>query len=287
LKPLVFIGSSVEGLSVANAIQQGLQRYTYPKVWTQGVFGASSVTIDALIEQVAQNDFGVFVMTADDVVNIRKTNYHVTRDNVLLEGSLFMGRYGRERVFLVKPMGMSDFHIPTDLLGFTFSEYDPGHAKVDVRAAMGPVCTEILTAINKVPNFQNDVGVVVRIVRGGPTYPIKVWADITNHGTRDAVLRANYFTYGKGLRPAPNAAPYGNPANLQFKFHFPGPGGHSQLTYLVRPGQATNVWVGVDPSHRDPEITAAIAAKNVAELHVTCSWLEQKDVTIRNYVVEI
>jgi hypothetical protein len=287
VKPLVFIGSSVEGLPVASAIQQGLQRLTYPKVWTQGVFGASSFTIDALLEQVAQNDFAVFVMTPDDVMNIRKTNYHVARDNVLLEGSLFMGRYGRERVFLVKPMGMPDFHVPTDLLGLTFSEYDPSHANFDVSAAMGPVCTQILTAINKVPNFQNDLGIIVRLARGGTTHPAKVWVDVTNHGTRDVVLRANYLTYKAGLRPAPNAIPHGNPANLQFKFHFPGPGVHNQLTYLVRPGQATNVWVGVDPSHADAEITAAIESKIVAQLHMTCSWLEQRDVTIRNYVVEI
>ena len=287
MKPLVFIGSSVEGLSIANAIQQGLQRFTYPKVWAQGVFGVSSITIDALLEQVAQNDFGVFVMTPDDVTNIRKANYHAARDNVLLEASLFMGRYGKKRVFLVKPMATADFHIPTDLLGLTFSEYDSGHATIDVRAAMGPVCTEVLAAINKVPNFEKDLSVSARVFRGGTNFPVKTWIEITNHGIRDVVLRANYFTYRTGLRPAPNAFSFGNPANRQFKFHFPDQGGHNQLTYLLRPNESTNVWVGVDPSYSDDDVTAAITAKNVAELHVTCTWLDQTDVTTRNYVIEI
>jgi hypothetical protein len=287
LKPLVFIGSSVEGLALGNAIQQGLQRHTFPKVWTQGVFGPASITIDALLEHVAQNDFGVFIVTPDDVARIRAANYHVARDNVLLEGSLFMGRYGRERVFLVRPMGVPDFHIPTDLLGMTFAEYDPAHARVDVRAAVGPACTEIVDAISRVPNYESDLDFAISLRRGGQNYPAKVWAEITNYGARDVVLRANYFKYKPTLRRAPNAIPVGNPAKQEFRFNFPGHGTHDQLTYLLRPRQKTSVWVGVDPTHTDAEINGAITAIQVAELHMTCSWLSEKDVTMRNYVKEI
>ena len=224
-----------------------MQGKTFPKVWTQNVFAPSSITIDALLKEVAQNDFGVFVMTADDVAKIRAANYHIVRDNVLFESALFMGRYGRQRVFLVKPMNASDFHIPTDLLGLTFAEYDPDHANRDVKAAVGPPCTDILTAITKVPNYQDELVFTVSLRRGGANYPLKVWVDITNHGKHDIVLRANYFKYKATLRQAPNAVPLGNPAKEEFGFHFPGQGMHDQLTYLLRPGEKLTVWIGVDP----------------------------------------
>jgi hypothetical protein len=274
-------------LAVANAIQQGLQRHTFPKVWTQSVFVPSSITIEALLEQVAQNDFGVFVMTPDDVAKIRTANYHIARDNVLFESALFMGRYGRERVFLVKPMNVADFHIPTDLLGLTFAEYDPVHARHDPKAAVGPACTDILSTIARVPDYESDLAFVVSLQKGGANYPAKVWVEITNHGKLDVVMRANYFKYKSVLRRAPNAVPVGNPVKEEFGFHFPGRGTHDQRTYLLRPREKTSIWVGVDPSHTDAEIDTAIAAVQVAELHMTCSWLREKDVTMRNYVKEI
>jgi hypothetical protein len=287
VKPYVFIGSSSEGLTIANAIQQGLQRYTYPKVWTQGVFDLSSITIDALLEQVAQNDFGVFVLTPDDIAQIRTVNYLVARDNVFLESSLFMGRYGRERVFLVKPMGPIDLHIPTDLLGMSFAVYDAEHAKRDPRAAVGSACTDIVHAIGKVPRYVSDLSFRVSLSKGGRNYPAKVWVDITNHGSMDVVLRANYFKYKATLRRAPNANPVGNPDSEEFEFCFPGQGTHDQKTYLLRPGRDTNVWVGVDPTHSDDEINAAIKAVQVADLHMTAYWLGEKDVKTRYLAPEI
>ena len=287
MKPTVFIGSSTEGMPVAKAIQQELQGRTFPKIWTQNVFVPSSIAIQVLLEQVAQNDFAVFVVTPDDVAKIRATNYHVARDNVLFEAALFMGRYGHDRVFLVRPIRGLDFHLPTDLLGFTFAEYDADHAKLDPRASVGPACTEVLNAIARVPDDERDIGFAVSLQRGGRNFPAKVWVDITNHGKHDVVLRANYFTYKPTLRRAQNAIIHGNPANGEFWFRFPGHGTHDQLTFLLRPGAKTNVWIGVHSTQSDADIQSAINASQVADLYFTCSWLREKDVTMRNYVREI
>jgi hypothetical protein len=93
MKARVFIGSSSEGLPIANAIQENLQRDAYCDVWTQGIFGLGQTTMDALLQAVTDHDFGVFVLSPDDIQVIRKNAYSAPRDNVLLESALFMGRY--------------------------------------------------------------------------------------------------------------------------------------------------------------------------------------------------
>ena len=97
MKPRVFVGSSVEGLLIANAVQQNLQHDAFCDVWTQGIFGLGQTTIDALLTAVTNHDFGVFVLSPDDVQVIRNNASAAPRDNVVLEAALFMGRYARDR----------------------------------------------------------------------------------------------------------------------------------------------------------------------------------------------
>ncbi|WP_160317995.1 TIR domain-containing protein [Chryseobacterium sp. ERMR1:04] len=50
MKPELFIGSSVEGLDIAEAIQSKLNHNFNINLWTDGVFNIGSTTIDDLIE---------------------------------------------------------------------------------------------------------------------------------------------------------------------------------------------------------------------------------------------
>lgn len=148
VKPNLFIGSSVEGLAVAYAIQQNLTHDVEVTVWDQGVFGLSRTSIDSLEDTLATSDFGVFVFSPDDITLMRNIENKTVRDNVLFEFGLFVGKLGRERVFFITPDG-SETHIPTDLLGVTPGKYDPNRQDKSLQAATGAACNQIRIAVKK------------------------------------------------------------------------------------------------------------------------------------------
>lgn len=158
MKPKVFIGSSVESLDVAYALQENLEHDGEITVWRQGVFDLSKYTLDALIEALDNFDFGVFVFAPDDVVRIREKEYQSTHDNVVFELGLFVGRLSKERNFLVIPGGREDFHLPTDLLGLTPATYEPNRQDGNLTAAVGPACHKIRKAIEKLGLLQETQG---------------------------------------------------------------------------------------------------------------------------------
>lgn len=146
-KPKIFIGSSVEGLNVAYAIQQNLTHNAESTVWDQGVFDLSKTTIESLSSTLEKMDFGVFVFSGDDVTTMRNISSTTVRDNVLFELGLFIGQLGRDRVFFVIPDGET-IHIPTDLVGVTPGKYEANRSDGSLQAATGAVCNQIRTTIN-------------------------------------------------------------------------------------------------------------------------------------------
>ncbi|EKO3519504.1 nucleotide-binding protein [Vibrio fluvialis] len=150
VKPKIFIGSSVEGLSVAYAIQQNLTHDAEPTVWDQGIFDLSKTTMESLTKAVDESDVGVFVFSPDDVTKMRGSDHNTVRDNVIFEFGLFTGKLGRDRVFFVRPDG-HDLHLPTDLLGITPGVYNPNREDGRLQAATGPACNQIREAIKKLP----------------------------------------------------------------------------------------------------------------------------------------
>jgi hypothetical protein len=141
MKPNLFIGSSTEQLETAYAIQTQLERACEPSVWDQGVFELSSNALDDLIAQLDKADFAVFVFGPDDFSTIREKEYETTRDNVVLELGLFIGRLGKARTFFVLPRNRRELRIPSDLLGVIAATYDD--SREDRRAALGPACFSI------------------------------------------------------------------------------------------------------------------------------------------------
>jgi len=148
MKPKIFIGSSVEGLSVAYAIQQNLIHNAEVTVWDQGVFELSSTTIESLENVLDKSDYGIFIFSPDDIAKIRKDEFSVVRDNVILEYGLFVGKLGRERVFFVKPMNQ-DLHLPTDLLGITPGNYEADRDDNSLQAGTGAFCNQVRHKISK------------------------------------------------------------------------------------------------------------------------------------------
>ncbi|HVC82636.1 MAG TPA: nucleotide-binding protein, partial [Chloroflexota bacterium] len=146
-RPQVFIASSGESVEMAHAILGRLEHKVDVKPWDIGVFQLSSTNIESLIAITKKMDFGVFVLTPDDIAKIRQKEYVAARDNVVFELGLFMGALGRDRCFMITPKGVNDFRLPTDLLGMVVAEYDPQRAKDDIDVSLVSPCRKILTAI--------------------------------------------------------------------------------------------------------------------------------------------
>lgn len=143
--PVLFLGCSAESLDIAREIQAGLMHDNIDViVWTDGVFGASTVTIDALLQSAQRADFAAFVFSPDDKVVSRHKQDDAPRDNTVFELGLFMGRLDRSRTFIIKD-ARDDVKIPTDLLGITPISYVH---KSEWKSTLGPVCQELRTAID-------------------------------------------------------------------------------------------------------------------------------------------
>ncbi|MEQ9095593.1 MAG: nucleotide-binding protein [Phycisphaerales bacterium] len=118
-KPVLFIGSSRESLPVTKGFKEAMKPKKAIEVieWTaDDVFLPSRYAMESLIDQVNRSDFALFVFGPDDKTESRAVLQDAVRDNVVFEMGLFIGRLGRDRVFMTKQRGM-DLKIPSDLFG--------------------------------------------------------------------------------------------------------------------------------------------------------------------------
>lgn len=153
-KVTAFIGSSREGLSVAQAIQLELQHEAVCTIWYQGVFGLMRGTLEELVAAGSDYEFAIFVLTPDDVAVVREETVNLPRDNVLFELGLFMGRLGRKRVFVVVDDSAKR---PSDFGGVTLASFSGPHDRElaqyspqDLLPHIGPAVQKIRSAIHKV-----------------------------------------------------------------------------------------------------------------------------------------
>ena len=140
-RPAIFIGSSVEGLPCAKALQVNLDHACEVTIWHQGVFGLGGGSLEDLSKKLEQVDFGVLVVTPDDLVVSRGREQAAPRDNVLLELGMCIGTLGRERSFLVYDRS-ADLKLPSDMAGITPATYQP-HSDGNLSAALGAASTQI------------------------------------------------------------------------------------------------------------------------------------------------
>ena len=147
-KAALFIASAGRSKQVAHKLQKLLVPEIEATVWDQDFIRPGDYTLDRLLDRLHEFDFGVFVFTPDDVLNIGRKQFQVTRDNVVLELGMFLGRLGRRRCVVVAPRGVKELHIATDLLGLTFATYDPNRRDGNLAAALGPVADDIRDMVN-------------------------------------------------------------------------------------------------------------------------------------------
>ncbi len=148
-RPVVFIGSTAERLPVARAIQAACQYEPWTtRLWTDGVFGAGQTPIESLAAQIDTLDFGLLVVTADDMVETRGARSPTPRDNVVFEFGLLMGALGRERTFMVRLREERDLKLPSDLLGVKALETLPG-SEADLPSRVAPAVNELRTIVSR------------------------------------------------------------------------------------------------------------------------------------------
>lgn len=192
MKPKIFIGSSREGLDIANAIHANLTRDAECTVWANGVFQISGTTIHSLIQTLRTSDFGIFVFSPDDLSIMRGNENPVVRDNVIFELGLFVGRLSIERCFFITPDNVSDLRLPTDLMGVTPGQYEAGRQDKNWLAATNPVCMQIRARLIDLKSFQDAT-----IVQVQPEAPIVASTQLSETNGADEPLSLE--AHGKGF----------------------------------------------------------------------------------------
>jgi predicted nucleotide-binding protein len=143
--PIVFIASSSKQTRILNAIERELKSSEVKvRKWTKGVFGLSATTIESLEKTIGSSDFAVVIFSGDDTLDQRGSVKKSPRDNCVFELGLGMGALGRDRTYILKEKGA--MHLPTDLDGMTYHQYDPTNAvrlKRDIKAAGSKIKAKI------------------------------------------------------------------------------------------------------------------------------------------------
>lgn len=148
VKPRVFIGSAQSSRRYAEAIHAGLEDAAESTVWTAGAFALSTSTLEGLLSNLRDSDFGIFVFGADDDAVVKGKLLKVPRDNVVYEAGLFSGYLCPQRCFIVVPKSV-EVHVPTDLAGMTLGFYDDTRTDRNEEAAVLTFCSNVKKQIRK------------------------------------------------------------------------------------------------------------------------------------------
>ncbi len=130
-KPRLFIASSSEGLTYAEAIFSQLERVSEPSLWTHDMSSPSETLVESLERVIANTDYAVVVLSPDDVRQMRGSTSSIPRDNVIFEMGLLIGKLGRNKVFMVVPevpqwpatLEGIDLRLPSDISGMLLLGY--------------------------------------------------------------------------------------------------------------------------------------------------------------------
>lgn len=120
LKPRIFIGSSTEGLDVAEYVKAYLSEIATCYVWTDNIFKLNKSFFETLIKEPCFFDFGILIATKDDYLRSRKKLFKSVRDNVIFEFGLFLGGQGSKRAIMICEKGTK---LPSDLLGISIPSF--------------------------------------------------------------------------------------------------------------------------------------------------------------------
>lgn len=197
-KPLVFIGAASEQDSLAAALETGLgaRGLVIARRWDHvvKVENSGQTTIEALTSAVRAYDFGAFILAKDDIIVMKGREIGTARANVVFEAGLFIGRLGREHVFLFGPDNFEADSL-SDIGGVALKRWNTNDASPN--SAISAAATACRDEIVKI---WNNEGSRRRIMSSQPLRPsqstesllsktnIDIWMDAARS---DALVKAN------------------------------------------------------------------------------------------------
>lgn len=136
-KSRVFVGSSSEANPVVQALIEKLSSDAdIVPWWKSPEFKPMTSILSGLLEAVSKGvslyDFGLFVLTPDDLVRSRGKESRTPRDNVLFELGLFLGAFGPDRTFATLQLAAKNsdkLKTPSDFQGIIIPTFSAPHQK--------------------------------------------------------------------------------------------------------------------------------------------------------------
>jgi predicted nucleotide-binding protein len=129
-RPKVFLGSSGESYDILRVLKEKLQDIAQIVTWRDpSVFPSGQFTLESLLKLAPQYDFAILVLGRDDLVTSRGKTLEAPRDNVVFELGLFMSRLERFRTFALRPAGIGEYKVLSDLSGLNLLEYEEATGK--------------------------------------------------------------------------------------------------------------------------------------------------------------
>lgn len=168
--PTIFIGSSSEAIPLVEELAGRLEAgKTVRALPWYDAFKPGFATLEDLARQLDEVDYAAFIMRPDDMLEIRGQQEGKTRDNVVFELGLFMGKLDRNRTFALVA-GVVD--LPTDFQGVTYIKLQPGKS-ADAALDLDEPIRKILENVREfgpVPRIPHNVHVVERGSAGRYAY---------------------------------------------------------------------------------------------------------------------
>ena len=275
MKPRLFIGSSVEGLAIAQAVELTLQHSVHCFLWSNA-FPLAEGTVDSLLKRFEDVDYGLFVLSPDDRLEQRSEPLLSARDNVLFEAGLFMGRHGKSRTFLLRPRDV-DLHIPTDLIGITAASYEGRRIADDLANALSAGSTAISLAIAKVEAQERQLDFhTFAADEPGRHWPLKAHVVINNNTGTAVALRSVEMKLVSGMKRDRDVQLRQNRLVPEFNAGQVNGNDVRSATTLLNAGAQAHLWVPIAPSTGSAAVRAALEAHRFAEWRYEEHWLDQE-----------
>lgn len=150
-EPRIFIGSSAESLRIVSACIEILDHSSEVVPWTS-IFENGEATLESLVSTSKSVDFALFVLSPDDVTDIRGVTKLTVRDNVVFELGLFIGAIGRKRCFMLMPRDM-DVDFPTDLHGINKLSFKANRFDNKLDLAVSAPCSNIIRRMEDLGSY--------------------------------------------------------------------------------------------------------------------------------------